>query len=63
MVEKRRALTFTETAVLRESIRSVLTDPKMVVSAETRLRWEGALTACEMILGLPPTFQLQYYLA
>jgi hypothetical protein len=36
---------------LTESISKLLDDPAASLSAQERLRWEGALVACEVILG------------
>ncbi len=40
-----------EAKVLAASIRCLLTDPDAALTRDARLRWEGALTALEVVLG------------
>ena len=40
---------------LAESIRALLADPDAHLTRDGRLRWEGALTAVEAVLGKCPS--------
>ncbi len=48
-------LTRAEIAKLSDSVRQLLADPDARLSRDARLRWEGALTALETVLGQAPT--------
>jgi len=50
-----RPLTRVETAAFADSIRALLADPDANLSRDARLRWEGALTAIEAVLGKAPS--------
>lgn len=52
---RRRTLTRSEIAAMAASIAALLADPDAGPTPTTRARWEGALTACEVILGGRPT--------
>lgn len=41
-----------------QSIRLLLKDPDAHLTRDARLRWEGALTALEVVLGETPTLGL-----
>jgi hypothetical protein len=45
---------------LLSSISKLLTDPAPSLSAQERLRWEGALVACEVILGRRPSLSMAF---
>jgi hypothetical protein len=51
-------LTRAQIAKLADDIRGVLADPGADLTRDARLRWEGALTALDLVLGnestLPP---------
>jgi hypothetical protein len=49
------ALSRDEVAKLADSVRRLLADPDTRLSRDARLRWEGALTALETVLGQAPT--------
>jgi hypothetical protein len=51
---RRRPLSRAETVAFAESIRALLADPTNL-SRDARLRWEGALTGLEAVLGQDPT--------
>jgi hypothetical protein len=40
---------------MAESIRLLLADPDAHLSRDARLRWEGALTVLEVVLGQEPS--------
>jgi hypothetical protein len=48
-------LTRAEVEALAASIAELLTDSDAGLSPVARARWEGALTACEVVLGRAPT--------
>jgi hypothetical protein len=48
-------LSLTQVRPLIESIRHLLDDPDAHLSRDARLRWEGALTALETVLGESPS--------
>ena len=48
-------MTRREVEVLVTSIRTLLDDPDALLTRHARLRWEGALTALEVVLGQTPT--------
>jgi len=50
-----RPLTRAETAAFADSIRALLADPDANLGRDARLRWEGALTAVEAVLGKAPS--------
>ncbi len=50
-----KPLTRSEQERLMVSLRSILDDPDANLSRDARLRWEGALTALEVVLGERPT--------
>ena len=50
-----RPVTRSEFAAFAESVRALLTDPDANLSRSARLRWEGALTAVEYLLGMTPS--------
>ena len=52
---RRRMLTRAEVEALAASITELLTDSGAGLSPAARARWEGALTACEVVLGRAPT--------
>ena len=50
-----RPLTRSEVTALAEHVRALLHDPDANLTRNARLRWEGALTAVEYVLGRTPT--------
>jgi len=48
-----RPLTRAEVGELAESIRRLLADPDARLTGPMRQRWQGALTALEVVLGEP----------
>jgi len=52
---KPRPFTRAETAAFADSIRALLGDTDANLSRDARLRWEGALTALEAVLGKAPS--------
>jgi len=48
---KPHPLTRAETTAFADSVRAILADPDANLSRDARLRWEGALTALEAVLG------------
>ncbi len=50
-----RPLTRSEISALADQVRALLHDPDANLSRSARLRWEGALTAIEYVLGVTST--------
>jgi hypothetical protein len=52
---RRRVLTRAEVEEMADAIAALLADPGAGLSPVARARWEGALTAVEVVLGRAPT--------
>jgi hypothetical protein len=53
--KERRPLARVEIERMADAARSLLGDPDAGLSRDARLRWEGALTAIEVVLGERPS--------
>jgi hypothetical protein len=50
-----KPLTRGQVEALADEVRSILADPDAGLSTSARLRWQGALTALEVVLGERPS--------
>lgn len=55
MSTSRRTLTWAEVEAAADAIVELLADPAADLTHDARLRWEGALTALEIIAGRVPS--------
>jgi hypothetical protein len=52
---RQRAMPRAEVERFADAVAELLSDPAAGLSPDARLRWEGALTAAEIILGRTPS--------